>query len=383
MNTIDLTILMPCLNEEETLAVCINKAYEYINRSGVAGEVLIADNGSSDRSIQIAKALGARVIEVNERGYGAALFHGSNAAFGKFIIMGDSDDSYDFSNLEVFLEKFSQGYDFVVGNRFKRPISPGAMPWKNRWIGNPMLSLIGRILFRCPVGDFHCGLRGISKSAFLNLGLRTRGMEYASEMVIKATHLNLKIAEVAITLHKDGRSRRPHLRPWRDGWRHLRFLLILSPQIVFINPGILALGISSCVYLVVLLSGYQIHGIQFGVNTGMALLGVFVFGYLMLLSGIFIKAFIEREGLLLNIRSKGTSNVLYMEIGLITSFFMFLSSYLLFNHLFAGWKVNGFGDLSLNFAMTNMLFSVLLLLLGVITVVFSFFAGALSLPKRQ
>ncbi|HEU4579285.1 MAG TPA: glycosyltransferase family 2 protein [Polyangiaceae bacterium] len=229
---------MPCLNEIETVARCVAKARQCLDRLGIAGEVVVADNGSTDGSQAAAEQAGARVVPVPVRGYGAALFAGSCAARGRFIIMGDSDDSYDFSRLDAFVEGLRAGADLVMGNRFLGGIRSGAMPWKNRYIGNPILSSIGRLLFKCPARDFHCGLRGFSKEAFLRMNLQTPGMEYASEMVIKATLLQLRIQEVPTTLDKDGRSRPPHLRPWRDGWRHLRFMLLFSPRWLFLYPGL-------------------------------------------------------------------------------------------------------------------------------------------------
>jgi glycosyltransferase involved in cell wall biosynthesis len=243
---LELTVLMPCLNEGETLAGCIRKARACIERLGLAAEVLIADNGSTDRSREIALAEGARVVDVPVRGYGSALFNGLLAARGRFIIMGDADGSYDFSRLDAFVEKLRDGADLVVGNRFLGVIRPGAMPWKNRYIGNPALSAIGRLFFRCPAHDFHCGLRGLSRDAFDRMNLQTTGMEFASEMVIKATLVGLRVVEVPTTLDKDGRSRAPHLRPWRDGWRHLRFMLLYCPRWLFLYPGA-AMIVAGCV----------------------------------------------------------------------------------------------------------------------------------------
>ncbi len=236
--TVELTVLMPCLNEAETLALCIRKARDCLARLGIDGEVVVADNGSTDGSQQIAHAEGARVVHVEERGYGAALYQGTVEAHGRFVIMGDADDSYDFSRLDAFVEELRAGADLVMGNRFRGGIRPGAMPWKNRHIGNPVLSGIGRLFFDCPARDFHCGLRGFTREAFVKMRLQTTGMEYASEMVIKATLLGLDIREVPTTLDKDGRSRPPHLRPWRDGWRHLRFMLLYSPRWLFLYPGL-------------------------------------------------------------------------------------------------------------------------------------------------
>jgi glycosyltransferase involved in cell wall biosynthesis len=234
---LELTILMPCLNEAETLAACIIKANAFLARSGMTGEVIIADNGSTDGSQEIARAHDARVVDIPMRGYGAALQGGIRAARGKYIIMGDSDDSYDFNALEPFVEKLRQGYQLVMGNRFLGGIMPGAMPPLHRYLGNPVLTAIGRLFFHSPCGDFHCGLRGFSRHAALMLDLQSTGMEFASEMVVKATVLKLTIAEVPTVLSPDGRSRPPHLRSWRDGWRHLRFLLVFSPRWLFLYPG--------------------------------------------------------------------------------------------------------------------------------------------------
>ena len=234
----ELTILMPCLNEVETLGTCIRKAQEFLARYQVDGEIVIGDNGSTDGSQKIAADLGARVVPVAERGYGAAIYHASLAARGRYIIMGDSDDSYDFSNLLPFFERLRAGDELVMGNRFRGGIRPGAMPFKNRYFGNPVLSGLGRLFFRAPVRDFHCGLRGYSKEAFLRMDLRTPGMEFASEMVIKAMFQGLRVTEVPTTLDPAGRGRPPHLRPWRDGWRHLRFMLLCSPRWLFWHPGL-------------------------------------------------------------------------------------------------------------------------------------------------
>ncbi len=239
----ELTILMPCLNEAETLATCIDKAQDYLKRSGVSGEVLIADNGSTDGSQQIAKDHGARVVDIDVKGYGAALSGGIAAARGKYVIMGDADDSYDFSALDKFVEALRAGNQLVMGNRFAGGIAPGAMPPLHKYLGNPVLSFAGRLFFKTPIRDFHCGLRGFDRQAILGLNLRTTGMEFASEMVVKSTLSGLKVAEVPTTLSKDGRSRPPHLRSFRDGWRHLRFLLLFSPRWLFLYPGIALLVI--------------------------------------------------------------------------------------------------------------------------------------------
>jgi len=267
-DALELSILMPCLNEAETLARCIGKAQSFLTRTGIAGEIVVADNGSLDGSLDIAIAHGARVVTVAQKGYGAALAGGIAAAAGRFVIMADADDSYDFAHLDAFVAALRDGADLVVGNRFTGGIAPGAMPWHHRLIGNPALSFAGRLFFKTPVNDFHCGLRGFSRAAIIALNLRTSGMEFASEMVVKATLANLDVREVPTTLAKDGRSRAPHLRSFRDGWRHLRFLLLFSPRWLFLYPGI-----------VLLVAGLIVGGILLGgpVRLGQVVLDVHTF----------------------------------------------------------------------------------------------------------
>jgi glycosyltransferase involved in cell wall biosynthesis len=264
---LELTILMPCLNEAETLAVCVEKARAFLVRTGIAGEVLISDNGSTDGSQAIAEAHGARVVAADERGYGAALGAGIAAARGRFVIMGDADDSYDFANLDAYMAQLRDGADLVMGNRFAGGIAPGAMPWHHRHIGNPVLSFLGRLFFKTPIRDFHCGLRGFRRDAIRDLNLRTTGMEFASEMVVKATLSQLDVREVPTTLKKDGRSRRPHLRSFRDGWRHLRFLLLFSPRWLFLYPGMALLFTGLVVGSLLLRGPVQVGTISFGVHT--------------------------------------------------------------------------------------------------------------------
>ena len=248
---LELTILMPCLNEAETLAVCIEKASAFLDRSGIVGEILVADNGSTDGSVEIARQRGARVIEVPRRGYGSAILAGIKEARGDYVVMGDADGSYDFSQLDAFVDRLNEGYDLVVGDRFAGGIAPGAMPPIHRYLGNPVLSFLGRLFFPPGVKDFHCGMRGFRRDAALALGLRMPGMEFASEMVVRSLLARQRIAEVPTTLSPDGRTRPPHLRTWRDGWRHLRFLLLFSPRWLFLLPGIaiLAFGVALTVLL--------------------------------------------------------------------------------------------------------------------------------------
>ena len=249
----ELTILMPCLDEAMTVETCIQKARAYLKKRSITGEILVADNGSTDGSRSLAEAAGARVIRIENKGYGAALIGGIEAAKGRFVIMADADDSYDFTDLDGFVDRLRRGFKLVIGNRFKGGIMPGAMPLLNRYLGNPVLSFIGRTLFSSPIGDFHCGIRGFDRQAILGLHLRATGMEFASEMVVKASLARLSIAEVPATLSPDGRQRAPHLRPWRDGWRHLRFMLLRSPQWLFLYPGLIMtiLGLFGAVMLTI------------------------------------------------------------------------------------------------------------------------------------
>lgn len=263
----ELTILMPCLDEAETIETCVRKARQFLERSGVTGEVLVADNGSSDGSRSLAEAAGARVVDVPSRGYGAAIAGGLDRARGTYVIVGDADDSYDFSRLDSFVSKLREGNDLVIGNRFQGSIAPGAMPALHRYLGNPVLSFIGRLFFSVPIGDFHCGLRGLRRSTFLQLGLSAPGMEFASEMIVKARLRKFRIVEVPTTLSPDGRSRAPHLRTWSDGWRHLRFLLLHSPDWLFFFPGVCIAGAGLLLMLVILNGPLKIRGVSFDVHT--------------------------------------------------------------------------------------------------------------------
>ncbi len=263
----ELTILMPCLNEAETLETCIRKAQTYLEQSKVDGEVLIADNGSTDGSKEIALRCGARLVEVEEQGYGAALIGGCDAALGTYVIMGDADDSYDFLHLDPFLEKLREGYDLVMGNRFKGGIEKGAMPASHRYIGNPLLSFIGRLFYSCDIGDFHCGLRGYNTESMRALNLQTTGMEYASEMVVKASLYHLKITEVPTTLSRDGRSHPPHLRSFRDGWRHLKFLLMHSPDWLFLYPGIFFMALGLVITIRLAFGPVSVGSVTFDIHT--------------------------------------------------------------------------------------------------------------------
>src|ERR1700687_1494634 len=258
---------MPCLNEAETLATCIQKARRAIEKDGLSAEIIVADNGSTDGSQVIASELGARVVPVARKGYGSALIGGINAARGRFVIMGDADDSYDFTSIAPLIDKLREGFDLVVGNRFRGGIEAGAMPWSHRWVGNPVLTFISRVFFHTPVGDAHCGLRGFRKDAYEEMRLRATGMEFASEMVIKASLKRMRITEVAVKLRPDGRTRAPHLRTWRDGWRHLRFMLLFSPRWLFLYPGAVLLAAGVVLSLLLLPGPLRVFGLTLDIPT--------------------------------------------------------------------------------------------------------------------
>ena len=295
---VELTVVMPCLNEAETLAVCIRKAMGFFEKHGVQGEVVIADNGSTDGSQKIAVEEGARVVDVEAKGYGSALRGGIESAKGTYVIMADSDDSYDFSDLMPFLESLRAGSDLVMGNRFRGGIKKGAMPPLHRYLGNPVLTAIGRVFFRSKAGDFHCGLRGFSKEAFYRMELRTTGMEFASEMVVKATLKGMKIEEVPTTLSPDGRSRPPHLRSWRDGWRHLRFMLLYSPRWLFLYPGLVLALMGTGLGVALLPGPLQVGGVTLDVHSLVYASAMVLIGFQSVLFAMFTKVFAVTEGLL-------------------------------------------------------------------------------------
>ncbi len=382
-SALELTLLMPCLNEAETLETCIRKAQGFLERSGLSGEVVVADNGSTDGSRELARRLGARVVEVPTRGYGAALHAGSLSARGRFIIMGDSDDSYDFSELDAFVKKLREGYDLVMGNRFQGGILPGAMPWKNRYIGNPVLSGLGRLFFRCPVGDFHCGLRGYSREAFRRMDLRTTGMEFASEMVIKATILGMKIHEVPTRLHKDGRSRPPHLRPWRDGWRHLRFMLLYNPQGVFLYPGLglMALGLGLALWL---LPGPRwVGGTRLDVHTLMYAATAFLMGFQGVMFFAFTRVLAVAEGLVPgNTMLDRIFSAISLEAGLVAGALLLAAGVGGTAYSLGAWSQTGFGDLEPSRMLRAVIPSVVAVTLGCEVLLSSFFLSMMGLRVR-
>ena len=385
---VDLTILMPCLNEAETIARCIEKAKLGIQRAGVTGEVLIADNGSTDGSQAIAEKLGARVVAIKEKGYGSALAGGCRAAMGRWILMGDSDDSYDFSEADRFVKKFQEGYELVMGCRLPiggGTIMPGAMPWKNRWLGNPVLSFIGRLFFKCPAHDFHCGLRGFTKEAFEKMDLQTTGMEFASEMVIKATLKKLRISEVPTTLHKDGRSRPPHLKPWRDGWRHLRFMLLFSPRWLFLIPGIVLSLVGMAFATRLALGDFQVGHILFNVGTLAVACMTVIVGFQLISFAFFTKVFAIAEGLLPDDpKLTRVFRLFTLEKGIVLGLLVFAAGIALLVRSVWIWKQANYGLLpSTEENLRRLIPAVTLIVLGIQGIFSSFFMSALGLKTAK
>ncbi len=380
---IELSILMPCLNEAETLEICIRKARHFLHQAGLSGEVVVADNGSSDGSQEIATKAGARLLPVASVGYGSALLAGIRAARGKYVIMGDADDSYDFSNLSAFLAKLREGYELVMGNRFLGGIKPGAMPPLHRYLGNPVLTAIGRLFFRSLAGDFHSGLRGFDRSAILNLDLRTTGMEFASEMVVKATLHNLSIAEVPIILSPDGRSRPPHLRSWRDGWRHLRFLLLYSPRWLFLYPGLALLLGGSAAMIWLILGPREIGRVTLDVHTLVYAALATSLGYQSIIFAIFTKVFAVSENLLpVDLRLEKLFRYVTLESGLVVGILMVMGGGAVTLLAISSWEAHSFGALDPSHTLRLVVPAALLIQLGIQTVLSSFFLSVLGLRRR-
>lgn len=382
---IELTILMPCLNEAETLATCIEKANGYLERSGVVGEVLIADNGSTDGSQEIATALGARVVDVAEKGYGNALMGGIVAAHGTYVIMGDADDSYDFSSLDAFVERLRAGDDLVMGNRFRGGIEPGAMPPLHKYLGNPVLSFVGRLFFPSQIRDFHCGLRGFNRESILAIGLITTGMEFASEMVVKSTLSGLKISEVPTTLKKDGRSRPPHLRSWRDGWRHLRFLLLFSPRWLFLYPGLIAFAIGALVSAVLALGPIGLGAVGLDVSTQVYAMALTAVGYQAVMFALLTKLYARHEGFFIP-RSKAFERVAEratLESGALIGVGLFVAGLVIGIVQFSAWAAGGFGTQDAVDTVRLAIPAALLMILGVQTIMAGMFLGVISIPVRR
>lgn len=380
----EISIVMPCLNEAETIAACIHKAQQALSERGIAGEIIVADNGSTDGSQDIACALGARVIAVAERGYGNALTGGIALARGQYVVFGDADDSYDFGDVPRFLERLREGFDLVMGNRFLGRIDPGAMPWSHRYIGNPVLTGIGRLLFGAPVGDFHCGLRAFRKDAFERMALRTTGMEFASEMVVKATLCGMRITEIPVDLHPDGRSRPPHLRSFRDGWRHLRFMLLFCPKWLFRFPGACLLTTGIAVSLVLLFGTFWVGQTGFDVHTLLVAGMLCLVGHQLLIFGKFARSFAALEGLRPSPVSMPcrSANGRSLEHGALGGLALVAAGVAVLAAAVWQWQRQAFGPLNPAVTMRLVIPGCVLITLGVQAVFGSFFLGLLSLPRK-
>ena len=384
LRAVEVSVVMPCLNEAETLAACIQKAQSAIEKDGLSAEIIVADNGSTDGSQAIAKELGARLVPVARKGYGSALIGGIEAARGEFVIMGDADDSYDFTAIAPLIEKLRGGFDLVVGNRFRGGIERDAMPWLHRWIGNPVLTLISRLFFHTPVGDMHCGLRGFRKDAFARMRLKATGMEFASEMVIKASLKGMRITEVPVTLRPDGRTRAPHLRTWRDGWRHLRFMLLFSPRWLFLYPGIALFAIGLIVGAALEIGPVKVGPFGFDIST--LLLAGFgcLIGYQLVVFAVFTKVFAMREGFHPpNAAYAAMFRFVRLETGLVLGLLMVVLGIGGLILAVLSWQVLGFGALDPRTTMREVIPAAVLLTLGVQTVFASFFLSILGIDSES
>jgi hypothetical protein len=381
---VELSVVMPCLNEAETVATCVRKAVRFIADSGIDGEVIVADNGSTDGSRQLAADAGARVVPIPERGYGNALMGGIIAARGEYVIMGDADDSYDFTNLMPFVSQLRQGYDLVMGNRFKGGIAPGAMPPLHRYLGNPVLSFIGRLFFRSKIGDFHCGLRGFRRRSAIALGLQATGMEFASEMVVKATLAGQKITEVPTPLAKDGRSRKPHLRSFRDGWRHLRFLLLFSPRWLFFYPGLVVLLLGLGLGAAVAAGPLTIGGVSFDVDTLVACGAAVDIGFQAILFWLFTQVYAGSEGFLpAQPKVQTLLGKLSLERGLLTGAAVGVAGLIGLIFSLTYWQGHSFGHLNYEHALRLIVPSVTALVLSCQLILGTFFLSILGIKQTR
>ncbi|HXH17917.1 MAG TPA: glycosyltransferase family 2 protein [Chitinophagales bacterium] len=376
---------MPCLNEAETIGTCIRKARKFLESNKIEGEIVIGDNGSTDGSQAIAQTEGARVVPVPQRGYGAALLGAIKEAKGKYIIMGDSDDSYDFLHLELFVEKLREGYDLVMGNRFRGGIEKGAMPFLHKYLGNPVLSFIGRLFFNIKIGDFHCGLRGFRKDSIQRIGLITPGMEFASEMVVKASLFNLKITEVPTRLFPDGRSRPPHLRTWRDGWRHLRFLLLYSPKWLFLFPGAMLFILSAVLFIILINDRISIGNIQFDIHTLMYLAVLIVLSTQLISFYLVSKIYAVNTGLIpVNKDYNKIFSYFNLERGMLFSVILILIGIALGVRLVLIWNEAQFAELhDLKTTFRILIPSILFLVVGFQSLFLSFVFSTLGIIQNH
>jgi len=384
---LEVSIVIPCLNEAGTLQRCIRKAQQTIRQQNLKAEIIVADNGSTDGSREIAQASGARVVPVEAKGYGSALAGGIEAARGRYIIMGDADDSYDFSNTFPFIERLRQGHDLVMGCRLPSgggTIAPGAMPWKHRWIGNPVLTGIGRLFFRSSISDFHCGLRAFRKEAYQKLNMQTTGMEFASEMVIKATLKRMRITQIPITLYKDGRSCPPHLRSWRDGWRHLRFMLMYSPRWLFLFPGMIGFLVGAFLFALLLQGPLRVGIAFFDTNTLLVSAMAIILSFQLISFAMFTKIFAISEGLLPeDPRLNRLFSFITLEVGILIGLILAVSGLGLLIGAFVYWAKLGFGELSYPDSLRLVIPAVTSLTLGVQIIFSSFFMSILGLKTRK
>jgi glycosyltransferase involved in cell wall biosynthesis len=378
------TVVMPCLNEAQTLETCIKKAQFYFINNNIDGEIIIADNGSTDGSQKIAQKLGAKVVSIPQKGYGNALKGGINLAKGDYIIMGDADDSYDFSKLELFINKLNEGADFVIGNRFKGGIEKNAMPFLHKYLGNPVLSFLGRLFFNSKIGDFHCGLRGFTKEAYQKLELTTSGMEFASELIVKAHLNNLTIAEVPTVLHKDGRNRKPHLNTWQDGWRHLRFLLLYSPKWLFFYPSIFMMLAGFIISLSLIITPIKIGNIVFDVHTLLYSTSLFIIGFQFFVFYGLTKVFAVTHKLLpKSDRYDTIFKYISLEKGIIIGFLFTIIGIILSIYGFSIWSKENFGQLNVTKTLRIIIPAVSIIVIGIQIFLFSFFFSILGLRNEK
>jgi len=382
-----ISVIIPCLNEEETIGEVVRKAFYGIQKSKMIGEVIVADNGSTDRSKTIAASLGARVISIKNKGYGSAIRGGIKSSKGEFIVMGDADDSYDFRQIPHFTAKIKEGYELVMGCRLPSgggKIMPRAMPWKNRWIGNPALSFLGRMFFKSNVKDFHCGLRAFTRKAFDKLKTQTTGMEFASEIVIKATLKNLKISQVPITYKKDGRSRPPHLRPWRDGWRHLRFMLLYSPRWLFLIPGIFFGALGSFASIILYVNMNKIGNPQFSAGTLVATCMFTLVGFQLVSFAFYSKIYAMKRGLLpWDKKIEAFFKIATLERGITLSGIICLLGGTLLALAFLNWMQSKFGPIPWQENLRQVIPACTLILLGVQAFFSCFFLSMLGIQNEK